>query len=332
MLAYQYESPAIGLQLRHLPIPEPGPDCVQIRVKAAGLCHSDCHLIKGHDAALVKRPITLGHEVSGVITKAGANVAEYRPGDRVAVSLLAHPLDLEDRSWAMAIGLGFDGGYAEYTVAPASRIVRIPDGVAFSEAAIATDAMATAYHAVMIEAGVHSGTTVGIIGIGGLGMHGLGFAALCGANVYGVDIVESKFAQARRLGARGCFTSLEDAGRDVVFDVMVDFVGAQETTSSALKRVKEGGKVVVVGLAAGELTISSTDLIERSISLVGSFGASESDLNNVLGLLARKEIEPQLEEIHFASIPAGLDTLDKGGVQGRLWADPSKLQRGGSNE
>ncbi|KZL86885.1 alcohol dehydrogenase GroES-like domain-containing protein [Colletotrichum incanum] len=329
MQAFQYESPRDGLQLRRLPIPKPGPNSVQIRVKAAGLCHSDCHLTKGHDAVLVKKPITLGHEVSGIITSVGLNVVSYRPGDRVAVSLLAHPLDLEDRDWGMAIGLGFDGGYAEYAVAPVSRLVRIPDGVPFSQAAVATDAMATAYHAVMIEAGVRPETTIGIIGIGGLGMQGLGFAALKGATVYGIDVVDSKFTYAKRLGARECFKSLEEAG-DIVFDVVVDFVGAKETTRSALERVKEGGKVVVVGLAAGEITISSTDLIERSISLVGSFGASEADLMNVLELLSKKKLEPELEEIHFADIPAGLDALDKGKVQGRLWADPSKLKMGSS--
>ncbi|KDN60068.1 putative alcohol dehydrogenase GroES-like domain-containing protein [Colletotrichum sublineola] len=326
MQAFQYESTKEGLQLRRIPIPEPGPSSVQIRVKAAGLCHSDCHITKGYDEVLVKRPITLGHEVAGIITAIGLNVVGYRPGDRVAVSLLAYPLNMELRGWDLTIGLGFDGGYAEYAVAPVSRLARIPDGVSFSQAAVATDAMATAYRAVMIEAGACTGATVGIVGIGGLGMHGLGFAVLKGATVYGIDLMDSKFARAKQLGARGCFKSLKEA-RDIVFDVIVDFVGAKETTRSALERVKEGGKVVLVGLAAGNVTISSADLVSRSISLVGSFGASEADLKDVLELLSKKEIESELEEIPFADIPAGLDALDKGKVQGRLWADPSKLRK-----
>ncbi|KAK2033521.1 NAD-dependent alcohol dehydrogenase [Colletotrichum zoysiae] len=316
MLAFQYESPKEGLQLRNIPIPEPGPGSVQIH----------CHLTKGHDAVLVKKPITLGHEVSGIITTIGPNVVGYRPGDRVTVSLLAYPLSLNVRGWAMTIGLGFDGGYAEYAVAPVSRLVGIPDGVTFSQAAVATDAMATAYHAVIIEAGICPGATVGIVGIGGLGMQGLGFAALKGATVYGIDITDSKFARAKQIGARECFRSLEEAGH-VVFDVIVDFVGTKETTRSALERVREGGKVVLVGLAAGNMTISSAKLVTRSISLVGSFGASEADLKDVLELLSKKEIEPELEEIPFADIPAGLKALDKGEVQGRLWADTSKLRK-----
>ncbi|EFQ32832.1 alcohol dehydrogenase GroES-like domain-containing protein [Colletotrichum graminicola] len=326
MLAFQYESPKEGLKLCRIPIPEPGPGSVQIRVKAAGLCHSDCHVINGHDGMLVKKPITLGHEASGIITAIGANVVEYRPGDRVAVSLLAYPLNMDVRGWAMAIGFGFDGGYAEYVVAPVIRLVRIPDGVPFSQAAVATDAMATAYHAVVVEAGVYPGATIGVVGIGGLGMQGLRFAALKGATVYGIDIVDSKFARAKQFGARGCFKTLKEAG-DIAFDIIVDFVGAKETTRLALERVKEGGKVVLVGLAAGNVTISSTDLVARSITLVGSLGASEADLKNVLELLSKKEIEPHMEEIPFADIPAGLNALGMGKVQGRLWTDPSKLRK-----
>ncbi|KAK1580034.1 alcohol dehydrogenase GroES-like domain-containing protein [Colletotrichum navitas] len=310
MLALQYESPKEGLKLCKIPIPEPGPGSVQIRVKAAGLCYSDCHLVKGHDGVLVRKPITLGHEVSGIITAIGPSVVGYRAGDRVAVSLLAYPLNMD----------------AEYAVAPVNRLVRIPDGVLFSQAAVATDATATAYHAVMIEAGVCPGATVGIVGIGGLGMQGLRFAALKGATVYGIDIVDSKFARAKQLGARGCFKSLKEVG-DIAFDVIVDFVGAKEITRSALERVKEGGKVVLVGLAAGNVTISSTDLVTRSITLIGSLGASEADLKDVLELLSRKEIDPELEEIPFSDIPAGLNALDIGKAQGRLWTDPSKPRK-----
>ncbi|WYZ39962.1 hypothetical protein EsH8_IV_000303 [Colletotrichum jinshuiense] len=319
MQAFQLTSKG-SLDLRKIPIPKPGPGQVQIQVKAAGLCHSDCHIIKENNPVF-KKPLTLGHEVAGLITAVGPDVVDYCPGDRVAVALLAYPIKIRDLN--MAIGLGFDGGYAGYALAPVARLVRIPDDVPFSQAAVATDAMATAYHAVVIEAGVNPDMTIGIIGIGGLGMSGLGFAALKGANVYGIDIVDSKFKEAKRLGAQGCFKSVHEA-KDVAFDVIVDFAGTETTTTSALECVKEGGKVVVVGLASANFTIGSYALVGCSTTLVGSFGASEDDLKNVFELLANKSIEPELREIHFADIPAGLEALDKGGVQGRLWADPSK--------
>ncbi|KAL2880308.1 hypothetical protein SGCOL_004357 [Colletotrichum sp. CLE4] len=229
----------------------------------------------------------------------------------------------------MAIGLGFDGGYGEYVLAPAARLVHIPYGLPFSQAAVATDAMATSYHAVVIEAAAKPGMTIGVIGIGGLGMSGLGFGVLKGAKVYGIDISESKFKEAKRLGASGCFKSLDDA-TDIEFDAIVDFAGTGETTKQAIEKVNEGGRVVVVGLAASKITIPSYALIGRSVSLIGSFGASEKDLRDVFELLANKSIEPELKEIPFEEIPAGLDALDRGETQGRLWSDPSKAKTGSS--
>ncbi|OHE90440.1 alcohol dehydrogenase GroES-like domain-containing protein [Colletotrichum orchidophilum] len=326
MQAFQFEEPDGGLHLRNVPIPQPGPGQVQLRVKAAGLCHSDCHILKGKDV-VIQTPITLGHEVSGIITTLGPDVKGFSPGDRVSVGLFSYPIEVRD--WTAAIGLSYDGGYAEYALAPVSRLVRIPDVVSFPQAAVATDAMATSYHAVVIEAAARPGMTIGIIGIGGLGMSGLGFAALKGANVYGIDIAESKFKEAKRLGARGCFKSLDDA-TEVEFDIFVDFAGTGETTKEAIETVREGGKVVVVGLANAEIMVPSYALVGRSVKLVGSIGASENDLRDVFELLANKSIEPELNEIPFAEIPAGLDALDRGEARGRLWADPSKIKSGRS--
>ncbi|EXF86505.1 alcohol dehydrogenase GroES-like domain-containing protein [Colletotrichum fioriniae PJ7] len=326
MQAFQYVEKGGGLQLQNLPIPQPGPGWVQLQVKAAGLCHSDCHILKGIDG-VVQRPITLGHEVSGIVTALGPDVKGFKTGDRVTVGLFSYPIKLRD--WTMAIGLGFDGGYGEFVLAPVARLVHIPDSLPFSQAAVATDAMATSYHAVVIEAAAKPGMTIGVIGIGGLGMSGLGFGVLKGAKVYGIDISESKFKEAKRLGASGCFKSLEDA-QDVEFDAIVDFAGTGVTTKQAIERVSEGGKVVVVGLAGSEITIPSYALIGRSITLIGSFGASEQDLRDVFELLANKSIEPELTEIPFAEIPAGLDALDRGETQGRLWSDPSKAKTSSS--
>ncbi|OLN86375.1 Alcohol dehydrogenase 2 [Colletotrichum chlorophyti] len=327
MQAFQYNNPKEGLQLRTVPIPTPGPGYVQIRVKAAGLCHSDCHVIRGGtDDWAAKRPITLGHEISGVVETIGPDVVGYQTGDRVAVAQIAHPI--EERNLTLAVGLGDDGGYAEYVVAHVCRIVRIPDGVTFAQAAVATDAMATAYHAVVTEAKARSELVVGIIGIGGLGMQAVAFSVLRGAEVYAIDIVKAKFDEASRLGAKGCYESIHDA-IGVEFDVLIDFAGTGSTTHSALEKVKEGGKVIVVGLGSAEIAIPSPALVIKSISLIGSLGASRDDLLEVLQLLASGLITPKLKEVPFADIPAGLDALDKGGVQGRLWADPSGLDKDG---
>ncbi|KAK7416168.1 hypothetical protein QQX98_005365 [Neonectria punicea] len=110
MKAFQYQDSQMGLELREIPVPEPGNQQVQLEVKAAGMCHSDCHIVSGtSDAWLTKKPITLGHEVAGIITKLGPEVTGFKLGDRVAVSQVCHPV--EERDWSLGIGLGFDGGY-----------------------------------------------------------------------------------------------------------------------------------------------------------------------------------------------------------------------------
>jgi len=142
MKAFQYEKAETGLQLCDLPIPEPGPEDVQIQVKAAGMCHSDCHILTGrNDHWFKKLPITFGHEVAGTITQLGLLASgEFQVGDRVAVYQICNPV--EERNWDLSIGLGFDGGYAEYAVAPTKRVIKIPDNVSFAQAAVAMDALA----------------------------------------------------------------------------------------------------------------------------------------------------------------------------------------------
>ncbi|PSN67353.1 GroES-like protein [Corynespora cassiicola Philippines] len=324
MKAYQYSDAANGLELKDVPVPQPGADEVLIRVKAAGMCHSDCHIYQGKgDSWLLRRPITLGHEVAGEIIETGSNVIDYRPGDRVAVYHVGQPV--EERKWAESIGLGFDGGYAEFATPPVSRIRRIPEGVSFAQAAVATDALATSYQAVVSRAGAKKNRTIGVIGLGGLGMSGLAFGVIEGATVYGFDIMESKFEEAKRLGATECFKSTEQA-KEVVFDAFVDFVGAESTTQAALSSVKEGGTVVLVGLATDTTRVPTHLLITRSLTLAGSIGASKADLDRVLDLLQQGSIDPLLVEVPFHEIPATLDKLDKGKLLvGRYWADPSKI-------
>ncbi|KAF2995067.1 hypothetical protein E8E13_002448 [Curvularia kusanoi] len=322
MKAFQYDNPETGLCLRDIPIPEPGPGHVQLQVKAAGMCHSDCNIIEGRgEEWLSKKPTTLGHEVAGVITKLGPDVTGYYIGDRITVSLPGYPI--EDRGWPDCIGIGHDGGYAEFAVTPVSRLVRIPDNVSFEQAAVATDALATSYHAIMVTAGAKPGMTLGVIGLGGLGLSGLTFGVISGATVYGFDIVQAKFKEAKEVGAHACFQSLDEAS-DVTFDVIVDFAGVGSTTRSALQAIREGGKVVVIGLGAENISVPVSDLVLHSKSLEGSVGSSVEDLERVLELLQERRIKPLLAEFPFEETSERLSALGRGGVVGRLWTDPSK--------
>lgn len=322
MNAFQFCKKSNELSLNHVPIPKPGPDQVLLRVEAVGLCHTDCSFLLGHNLPFLEKDvITLGHEVAGVVHSVGGGVDGWAVGDRAAIAHIAHPM--AQRDFTVSPGLGIDGGFAPFIVIPASRLLRVPESIPLSYAAIATDAIASSYHAVAIEGNVQAGMTVAIIGLGGLGMPGLRTAVLRGAEVDGFDLVEAKFEEAIALGARKCWTGILDA--DVQYDVVVDFVGSNKTVNDSISRVKDGGRVVLVGFSPGNVEITPSVLITRSIVLVGSAGASVADLEEVFRLLAKGELFPTATEIQFEDIPEALKQLSQGGVHGRQWTKPPEV-------
>lgn len=319
MRAWQFNTAEAGLELTEVDAPVPGTGEVLIDVAAAGMCHSDVHIVNGHgDAWLRKRPITLGHEVAGTVRGLGPGVSDINVGDRVAVALPAHPIEQAD--FTNGIGLGFDGGYAKQAVAPRDILVAIPDGVPFTHAAVATDSIATAYHAVVAEAGVGPESTIAVIGLGGLGLSAVAVANTLGATVYGVDINTAVFDTARAQGATECFADVGEVPGQI--DAVLDFAGMGTTTADAVAAVKPGGRVVVVGLGAPEATIPTHLLVTKNVQLRGSLGASIADLEAVLDLLAKGQVVPLVEEVPFAEVPAALARIEAGQVQGRLVTCP----------
>jgi propanol-preferring alcohol dehydrogenase len=321
MQAFQYGGPESPFQLRNVPIPEPGQGQALISVKAAGLCHTDAHYVDGHGIEMLPSlPITLGHEVAGTVVKVGSEPSPVQIGDRVVVALVAHPVEKATR--ATTIGLGYDGGYGEFAIAHYEHLVKIPDGVTFPQAAVATDSISTAYHAAVVTAGVTKSSTVAIIGVGGLGLNAVAISVLQGAKVYGIDINEDKYDDAKRLGAVACAPSL-GSFPDVAFDAVIDFVGLTPTISAAISSVKKGGTVVMVGLNGGNVEVSSMLLVTKSISLKGSFGAAKEELLEVLNLIASGKLTPKLTEIPFKDVPKGLEDIKKNKAEGRLFVRPS---------
>lgn len=322
MKAYRFHESETGLQLRDIPIPTPRAGEVLITVLAAGLCHTDCHIINGHvNEWIRKRPITLGHEVAGIVCVIGPGVSNVKVGDRVAVSLPGH--STEEPDWDNAVGMGFDGGYAEKIAVPARFIVPIPENVSFEQAAVAGDSILTAYHAVIVEAEADATKTVGIVGLGGVGLNGVRVAALQGATVYGVDIDKTKFDEARGQGATACYTSLSDAAH-IRFDVIVDFAGVGTTTADAVKAVKAGGRVVLVGMGVPTMILPSLAIVTRRIQIHGSLGASMAEFGQVLELISKGLIMPVLEEIAFMDVVEGLKRVERSEVNGRLFTRPNK--------
>ncbi|KAH7267849.1 chaperonin 10-like protein, partial [Fusarium redolens] len=166
-----------------LPVPIPDKNQLLVEVKATGLCHTDCNIVSGLDNTFFwKRPIILGHETAGVVVKVGSDVTKFKVGDPVvAVIGTEHPITFGDVT--TAAGIGYDGGFAQYVALFESKTLRIPEGVTFAQAAVATDATATAYHAVDVEAQISASSKVAIIELGGLGLSAAQIASRLGSKV-----------------------------------------------------------------------------------------------------------------------------------------------------
>lgn len=317
MKAFRYVATGAPLECVELPDPVPDPGWVVVDVEVAGLCHSDLHVIDGGIEPVLRPPFTLGHEVAGTVSALGDGVEGHATGDRVAVAIIAHP-QVQAR---YAPGIGIDGGYAERLVAHASTLVPLPDGVSTVHAAVATDSVVTAYHAVRTEARAKPGEVIAVVGLGGLGLNGVRTGVIAGATVYGVDVNPDTFEAARKAGARECFTDVS-ALADLRPDAVIDFAGVGSTTSDAIDVVRRLGRVVMVGLGTRTTSFSNGNFIRKSVELRGSYGASKDEYRQVLDFIADGRIDPMVEEIPFADLNEGLDRLRRGDVRGRLVTRP----------
>jgi len=326
MKAYQFHSPSTGLVYKDIPIPVPGSNEVLVKIKATGLCHTDINIFTGKDDTFFwKRPIVLGHEIAGEVVEIGSDVSKLSVGDRVVSAITTkHPISFGDLTTSP--GIGRDGGFAQYVTLLAAKALPIPEGVSFAQAAVATDAVATAFHAVVTDGQVTAGSKVAIIGLGGLGLSAVQIASRYGAKVYGIELDPKKYVAAAHAGAYVCAKSF-DKFPGARFDVVLDFAGTGATTVAATKAVKTGGKVVLIGLANRTAHIDTYDMIALGVTLKASGGSSIEEVEQCLKMIANKELDPLVEEISFANLKEGFDKLASGKVVGRLFADPSKLEQ-----
>ncbi|SIM52681.1 alcohol dehydrogenase, propanol-preferring [Micromonospora cremea] len=307
MKAWQFIGVGSPLTLRDVDVPEAGPGQVLIDVKASGLCHSDIGYLEGTITHLPFAPITLGHEMSGVIAQVGAGVTGFKIGQRVAI-----PSTLETP------GNASDGGFAEYVVARQEHILGIPDDVDFVHAALAMDAGMTSYHAVRYG-GTKQGTRIGIIGLGGLGFLGAQFALALGAEVYGVEINEDVWPRALDVGVADVARSIGEFA-DKNLEVIIDFAGFGTTTAEAFEAIGHGGTVVQVGLGRSTATISTWALLSKELRYLGSAGGTFDDVRAVLDLFSRNKVKPLLSTVSFEQIGEAIGRLERGRVDGRIVA------------
>lgn len=295
------------LELVELPDPVPAAGQIVVDPVVTGICHTDIGYHSGTlSRALGQKPIILGHEIAGVVSAVGPNVTKFAVGDRVAI-----------RSGSDAPGSAMHGGFATKVLTPVEFVAKIPDGVEFGHAAVATDAGLTAYHAVQVVGRVAAGMKVGIIGLGGLGYFGAQIAAAAGAQVFAAERNPDARAAVEEFGYARIVSDITELA-DEQLDVIVDFAGFETTTAGAIEVIKPGGRVVQVGVGRAETTIPTLILVMKQVELVGSLAGTVEDLEVVLDLLAKGKLKPLVTTIGFNEVPEGLERLDRGEVRGRL--------------
>lgn len=311
MKAWQLERAGSPLVLREVAEPRPAADEVLIDIKAAGLCHTDVGIL--HDPQWSARigpfPLTLGHELAGIISAVGDEVEHYAVGDRVGVFPAGRTRP----------GLGRDGGYSFKCTALPEDLVPVPEGVSYAQAALGTDAGRAAYRSVMTRGGTKAGDKVGIIGLGGLGQMGARIAAVAGAQVFVAEKKESLWPLARELGAAGVSADIRDFASQQL-DLIVDFAGFGTTTAAAIEAVRDFGTVVQVGMGVLSAELPTGALVFKQVTLIGSRSGTTADIAAVYDLVAAGELNPMVAKITFEEIPDGLERLRRGEVEGRLVA------------
>lgn len=284
MKAVRLIEPGQPLKMQEIEIPSIGPQDVLVRVKAAGICHSDVHYRTGI-SPVQPLPMTLGHEVSGLIEKTGSGVTHLKPGDRVSLHYMAtcgHCTYCNQGSEQFCtsgkmIGKYRDGGYAEYIVVPARSAFRLPDEIPFEQGAILMCSSATSFHAIQ-KARLRPAETVAIYGAGGLGFAALQIALAYGASrVYVVDIKTGKLELAEKLGAIPINASQGDpvaeikkltGGRGV--DVALELIGLPLTMRQAFQSLAIMGRVAIAGVTDRNLEIAPYDeLINKEAEIIG---------------------------------------------------------------
>lgn len=306
------------LQMHEIPIPEIGERDILVKVKAAGICHSDAHYRAGI-SPVRPIPLTLGHEVAGIVEKIGAQVSSVKIGDRVALHYniscgdCYHCSTGNDQFCEKVLMLGHytNGGYAEYISVPARNAIPLPDEIPFEQGATLMCASATAFHALR-KSRLKGGERVAIFGVGGLGQSAVQLAKAFGAiEVYAVDINEDKLHLAKQYGAIPINSKMVDAVTEIKkltknkgVDVAIEMIGLQQTMKQAVHVVGVMGRVVIVGLSKTPIEIDTyNELIGNEVELIGSNDHHLQELP-LLMELARKKV---LDTSHIVTKTVPLD-------------------------
>jgi propanol-preferring alcohol dehydrogenase len=320
------------LQIQELPVPEPGPGQVLIRMHASGVCHTDIHAANGDWPVKPAPPFVPGHEGIGTISKLGPGAGLHRVGERVSIAWLGSACGhcrYCISGWETLCGSQQNSGYsvngawAEYAVADDRYVVTVPDTVTSFDAAPLTCAGVTTFKAIKVS-GIQAGETAAVFGIGGLGHLAVQYARILGGRVIAVDIEDAKLDLARELGADHVVNARQAdpalAIRDLGgADVAVCLATSPRAFEQAFGSLRNGGRLVCVALPADDkMTVPIFDTVLGGKSIIGSIVGTRTDLADVFALHAAGRTKVIAEARRLDDVDACIDDVLAGRVPARL--------------
>lgn len=322
----------------NLPVKPPANNEVLLKVEIAGLCRSDFHMLLIDNPALPEKMV-LGHEVCGSIAQVGAGLEgdeRFPLGGRYALVIAdacgmcdACRTGVDNRCVGnprKAFGISQDGGFQQYLRVNPRALVPIPDNVSYAEAASATDAILTPFHAIMkVKHLLAPGTKVLVYGAGGLGLNAVQILSNYSCHIVVVDRKPDNEPVARSYGAAEYYTSADDIDHEQEsFLLCFDFVGNQDSSEACVDYVASGGKILLVGLGRLRLNIPNYDLAIREVEYIFNFGGSSLEQKEVLRWISLGKIKPLVATTSMDQLPEYFKKMAKGEIVGRVVFVPNE--------
>lgn len=301
--------PAAGarhLELQTVPVPEPGPGQARIRVTGAGICGTDQHILDGDYSSAP--PVTLGHEVAGIVDAVGPEVDPAWIGALVATETAfstcarcqwcrgGRPMLCADR---VSIGSGTDGGFAAAMVVPARLLHRLPSWLDDRAAAL-MEPLACVCNSVLDPNRVQPGEQVVVSGAGPVGLLAAQVARAAGGIVTltGTGVDGERLALARTLGFRtrnvedpDDAAALDEQGRQRSVDVVLECAGAGPAVAAALRWLRPGGHLVQIGLLGGPVNVPFGEIVTRELTVTAGFGSSPDSWRRAVRLVEERAVD-----------------------------------------
>ncbi|CAB4047237.1 alcohol dehydrogenase [Paraburkholderia phenoliruptrix] len=330
MKAVQVEAAGGPLTLVERDIPQPGDGHVRIKVQACGICHSDSLTKEGLWPGL-QFPRVPGHEIAGVIDALGSGIEGWTVGQRVGVGwhgghcgrcARCRQGDFVLCERAQVPGISYDGGYAEFVVAPVEALASIPDDLSDADAAPLLCAGITTFNALR-NSGARAGDVVAILGIGGLGHLGVQFARKMGFRTVAIARGQDKAALAKELGAHHYVDSRADNVAEELQKlggarVILATVTSGKAMTAAVGGLGLNGKMIMVGISEEPVEVPIAQFIMGRNSVQGWPSGTSADSQDTLAFSALSGVKPMIEEFPLERAAEAYERMMSGDARFRV--------------